>query len=274
MLREMTRSALAHSFKRFAQCAVVGLALAGLAACGGGNGLGGVVTQKPLYTSLVLNVSSARASMNPGDTLAEARNNALTACGDGCVEYAWVRNGCVALARNRAGNFWGAGWASSEDVAERDAIVICNFASVEGGEGQTCSIPTGTRNVPFSVCNKRGSLSATGDAKLIPRRQSAPRQDSEPPVRTGGETRVQACFADQAAGASCAENRSTAADEDCSQYGSSYRSVSQCPRSSSEYRGIGECRMESSNTSLFWYTILGDVSSFRSACTGTWIVHQ
>ena len=39
MLREQrTGSALAHSFKRFAQCAVVGLALAGLAACGGGGG--------------------------------------------------------------------------------------------------------------------------------------------------------------------------------------------------------------------------------------------
>ena len=36
MLREMTDSAFAHSFKRFAQLAVVGLALAGLAACGGG----------------------------------------------------------------------------------------------------------------------------------------------------------------------------------------------------------------------------------------------
>ena len=38
MLREMTSSALAHPFKRFAQCVVVGLALAGLAACGGGGG--------------------------------------------------------------------------------------------------------------------------------------------------------------------------------------------------------------------------------------------
>ena len=36
--REMTSSALAHSFKRFAQGAVAGLALAGLAACGGGGG--------------------------------------------------------------------------------------------------------------------------------------------------------------------------------------------------------------------------------------------
>ena len=34
----MTSSALAHSFKRFAQGAVLGLALAGLAACGGGGG--------------------------------------------------------------------------------------------------------------------------------------------------------------------------------------------------------------------------------------------
>ena len=36
MLREMTSSAFAPSFKRFAQCAVAGLVLAGLAACGGG----------------------------------------------------------------------------------------------------------------------------------------------------------------------------------------------------------------------------------------------
>ena len=38
LLREMTSSALAPSFKRFARCAVLGLALAGLAACGGGGG--------------------------------------------------------------------------------------------------------------------------------------------------------------------------------------------------------------------------------------------
>ena len=36
LLRETTSSALAHSFKRFAQLAVAGFALAGLAACGGG----------------------------------------------------------------------------------------------------------------------------------------------------------------------------------------------------------------------------------------------
>ena len=37
LLREMTSSAFAHTFKRFARCAVAGLALAGLAACGGGS---------------------------------------------------------------------------------------------------------------------------------------------------------------------------------------------------------------------------------------------
>ena len=37
LLREMTDPAFAHSFKRFAQCVVVGLALTGLAACGGGD---------------------------------------------------------------------------------------------------------------------------------------------------------------------------------------------------------------------------------------------
>ena len=38
MLREMMSSAFAHSFKRFAKLAMVGLALAGLTACGGGGG--------------------------------------------------------------------------------------------------------------------------------------------------------------------------------------------------------------------------------------------
>ena len=38
MLREMTDSAFAHSFKRFARLAVVGFALVGLTACGGGGG--------------------------------------------------------------------------------------------------------------------------------------------------------------------------------------------------------------------------------------------
>ena len=40
MLRARTGSALARAFKRFARCAVVGFALAGLAACGGGGGGG------------------------------------------------------------------------------------------------------------------------------------------------------------------------------------------------------------------------------------------
>ena len=38
LLRETTSSAFGRTFKRFAQCAVLGLALAGLAACGGGSG--------------------------------------------------------------------------------------------------------------------------------------------------------------------------------------------------------------------------------------------
>ena len=40
MLREMTSSAFAHPFKRIAQLAVFGIALAGLTACGGGGGGG------------------------------------------------------------------------------------------------------------------------------------------------------------------------------------------------------------------------------------------
>ena len=50
LLREMTDPAFAHSVKRFAQCAVVGLALAGLAACGGGSSTPAKVTPTPEIT--------------------------------------------------------------------------------------------------------------------------------------------------------------------------------------------------------------------------------
>ena len=61
LLREMTSSALAHSFKRIAQLAVAGLALAGLAACGGGGGGG---TAAPTTPQIPITPS--------GDTIAEA----------------------------------------------------------------------------------------------------------------------------------------------------------------------------------------------------------
>ena len=61
LLREMTSSALAHSFKRFAQYAVVGFALAGLAACGGGG------------SSTPAETTPREMTITPsGDTIAEA----------------------------------------------------------------------------------------------------------------------------------------------------------------------------------------------------------
>ena len=53
LLREMTSSALAHSFKRFARCAVAGLALAGLTACGGGGG-GGSASPAPTTPEITI----------------------------------------------------------------------------------------------------------------------------------------------------------------------------------------------------------------------------
>ncbi len=50
MLREMMSSAFAHSFKRFAKLTLVGLALAGLTACGGGGGASTPKTATPAET--------------------------------------------------------------------------------------------------------------------------------------------------------------------------------------------------------------------------------
>ena len=184
LLREMTDPAFAHSFKRFARLAVAGLALAGLAACGGGPGpvvpdLS--VTQKPAYTSLAFNVSTRDAEFRANDTLAEARSRALAACGDGCQEFMWFRNACGSVARSGDNNFHGAGWAASENDAEKNAVAACRAAG-----GQSCRTSTSRGGDNFTVCNKRGSLSATGEAKPIPARRASPPDDSTPPGNSYG----------------------------------------------------------------------------------------
>ena len=168
MLREMTTNpALALSFKRFAQCAVAGLALTGLAACGGGGGGTGDmrITLPEVYTSLAVGESGG-AAFEVSDSLAGARNAALVSCGvtdDGCQEIMWFRNACGALAQSFDERIRGAGWAESEDDAERNAIVACNSVYVPGN--QNCHVPTASDGSNFTVCNKGGSLSATGEVK-------------------------------------------------------------------------------------------------------------
>ena len=53
LLREWTDPAFARSFKRFARCAVAGLALAGLTACGGGGG-GGSASPAPTTPEITI----------------------------------------------------------------------------------------------------------------------------------------------------------------------------------------------------------------------------
>ena len=97
LLREMTSSALAHSFKRFAQCAVASLALAGLAACGGGGSSTPAETTPTTPTPTppeipVTPASAARACIDPPDddggiSCAEFPNNA------DAVEYCSSKSG-------------------------------------------------------------------------------------------------------------------------------------------------------------------------------------
>ena len=71
LLREMTSSALARSFKRFAQGAVAGLALAGLAACGGGGG-GGSASPAPTTPEIPITPAPADLPAPTADQLAAA----------------------------------------------------------------------------------------------------------------------------------------------------------------------------------------------------------
>ena len=78
LLREMTSSAFAHSFKRFARLAVAGLALAGLAACGGGGGGGNAspeMTITPAPTADQLEAATVISAGEPVDGTLESADD-------------------------------------------------------------------------------------------------------------------------------------------------------------------------------------------------------
>ena len=202
MLREMTSSALAHSFKRFARLAVAGLALAGLAACGGG---GSSTTPTPCPQGQVRVDGQCRAEMaeipirpalneygsvafavNPwgayasrrGTSRTAARNDAVAACESncssssscGCQEVLWVRNACGSLAKSGDNRRAGAGWDTSDEDAAQKAIAACSAAG-----GQSCRVATTFEGDSFRFCVQAGSATPSGQASMIPAR-SAPQQ--------------------------------------------------------------------------------------------------
>lgn len=124
---------------------VCGLALLGLAACGGGGGdpaptpkqetrVMPTPTPTPTpsrdrYGSLAYGDNYA-AAMRSGDSRSSARNLALAGCsengGTNCREVLWFRNACGAAAKSADGNRAGAAWASSKDDAHAKAIATCH----------------------------------------------------------------------------------------------------------------------------------------------------
>ena len=193
VLREMTSSALARSFKRFAQLVMVGLALAGLAACGGGGGLAEIpITPLNEYGSIAhsMNPWGASASRS-GTSRTAARDAAVEACENnctsssscGCQEVLWFRNACGSLARSTNGRA-GVGWDPSGDEgksrseSQRKAIAACTAAG-----GQSCRIATSLTagGRPFTTCTKVGSATPTGQASPIPPRPASQQQQPTPP---------------------------------------------------------------------------------------------
>ena len=86
-MREMTRSSFSHSFKRFAQGAVAGLALVGLAACGGGGG-GGSASPAPTTPEIPITPAPADLPAPTADQLAAATVISAGEPVDGTLESA------------------------------------------------------------------------------------------------------------------------------------------------------------------------------------------
>ena len=87
LLREMTSSAFAHSFKRFARLAVVGLALAGLAGCPGGGGGPPTPTPTPTPPPTEMKIEpAARVSPDTLNDLNECVTNIEVGTPGNCVQ--------------------------------------------------------------------------------------------------------------------------------------------------------------------------------------------
>ena len=192
MLREMTSSAFAHSFKRFARLAVAGLALAGLAACGGGNG-SNPSPNPPQMSIMPLNEYGSMAhSMNPwgggafgrGTSPAAARTEAVAACENnycpgssscGCQQVLSFRNACGSWARSADNNIAAVGWGTTESAAGQSATNRCQAAG-----GQQCTVVAAANNRPFTFCAKAGSGTPDGYASTIPPRPASQQQQPTP----------------------------------------------------------------------------------------------
>ncbi len=187
---------------------VCGLALLGLAACGGGGG-GGNPAPTPKQETRVMPTPTPTPSrdrygsiaygdnyagaMRSGDSRSSARNSALAGCsengGTNCREVLWFRNACGAAAKSADGNRAGVAWASSKDDAHTKAIAACHASG-----GQNCTVVTGASGGTFSQCYTGGPSPATGQASTIdPRDSSAPAPGSTRRIQDVSTTIPSSC---------------------------------------------------------------------------------
>ena len=154
---------------------VCGLALLGLAACGGGGGgdkkpEARIVPKADRHGAYSIGVGygGGFAVRDSALSAVEAANASCEAVDTGCLFVLSFRNACGAVARSADNNRAGVGWDSSREDAQTKAIAACHASG-----GQNCRIATGTSGSPLSWCYTGGPSSATGIALPIFRRLTA-----------------------------------------------------------------------------------------------------
>ena len=183
MFREWTERTFAHPFKRLAQLAVVGLALAGLAACGGSSisdAVEAIITpdSPSPYGSMAFATSTSwgNAAWRSADSRTAARDAAVAACGSECREVLWFQNACGSLATSTDNTRAGVGWGRTRSASGESAIAQCRAA---GGQG--CRVSTSSAGTPSTFCAQGGTATPTGQASTIPPRPAPGTQPSPSP---------------------------------------------------------------------------------------------
>ena len=294
LLREMTSSAFAHSFKRIARLAVAGLALAGLAACGGG----GSSTPAATTPTPTPDPTPAPAPSTPPEIPITPAPSAALACFQTnsvsgvavilCDEYP-SESGVKDCSVHRTGTW------------QVQRLQQCPRSGSEYTTINECHEPgirTGFMyNGIFGTETERMACEAAGGTFRIHKPTSEPTPAPTPsptPAPTQNQPAALACFIPPGSGsviAQCVGFRSVQATA-CSEISEAIQAFSltpiisaqiqqfqQCPRSSSEYSEIAECRYPPPDTgaSHFIYTPSNAVEFYRTACEtagGSFHIHQ
>ena len=303
MLREMTSSAFGRTFKRFAQGAMLGLALAGLAACGGGgSSTPAETTPTPTPTPDPAPTPAPAPTPNPPQmnimppnqpTLPPALTpssppqasgtdiSTIEIAGLGTTRRFAVRNSGETTLSIPASS-----WYEPKDGSYQRMMVT-----------RTTSVPPGqVVEVPIACMQESKRVPATGLRFFSsPKAVTGAVQGCQRNCLSGAEAGIQnciwgcestaasptglGCFFSAGGVSTCAEGGEYVPSGECS--GPGYEVVQQCPRSGSEYSLITECALPTGDRDKqFTYSpsstalILGALRMTCEASGGSFHIHQ